>query len=922
MKLQQRENIILIALFMVLLRAPVLLAAPEAAEIKTDIQYGIAEGQPLLLDAGIPASSGLHPAVILVHGGGWSSGDKQDMNLFTDLLSASDLTWFSINYRLAPEYRWPACLEDVQVAVRWIREHAKEYKADPQRIALAGYSAGGHLVCMAAVKASPDEQVQAVVALAAPTDQESDTDRRGGFSKSMQNLFGLPESMNIEARRLLRQNSPVRYMDAGLPPFLLIHGTADKSVPYQQSIVVRSKLSDLNVPCKLITIEGAPHRITEWEKYSTDFIAQMIDWLKETLRNPADPSQRPIPFDQVDNPAKILTVAADGTGMYTNVQAAVDAVPEGNIQSTVIAIRSGIHKERIVVPRTKPHLIFRSENPMTTILTLDLYASMKGEDGKEIGTFRTPSVTLEADDFTACNITFENSAGRVGQAVALAVLGDRVIFRNCRFLGCQDTLLDQSGRHYYEDCFIEGTCDFIFGGGIAFFERCQIHCLDASYITAASTPPDQKYGYVFSNCTITGSPIGNYKTYLGRPWRDYAKVVFLNCRMEDVINPAGWHNWGKPNREKTAFYGEYQCTGPGAESKNRVSWSHQLTQQEAADLTRQNVVSGADGWDPITGRVNNTLTIHPADKSQIDDYKKDIIRYLETDNILVSTAVSKGISDGLYFACSRDGLKWSMLDKPIFESSIGSKKMILHPVLLQDAKEVFHLLWQTGIQGDCGFGSASSTDLIHWSEQNHVNLMMDHKALDLTSPNIFYDAVKGTFLITWASTLPGNYYQCYQEPVDDNPRLWYTTTTDFKNYAPAEIFFEPGYSVKDGIIVRGPKDYALIHQDNRLNFQTLRVAFAQSPADPWTKVTDPLPLSTARHPMVLNMNEKVIVYYTRKDGKYGALVTTDYNNWMDISDELVMPEGYQYCSVLKVHPQVIECLYKLSQNQDIQNGLI
>jgi pectinesterase len=229
---------------------------------------------------------------------------------------------------------------------------------------------------------------------------------------------------------------------------------------------------------------------------------------------------------------------------------------------------------------------------------------MKDEQGKELGTFRTPTVKIEADDFSAENITFENSAGDVGQALAVAVLSDRVVFRNCRFLGWQDTIWDHKGRHYYENCYITGHCDFIFGGGIAFFEKCHIHCLNGSYITAASTPEQESFGYVFSNCQITGEPEKS-RTYLGRPWRDYASVIFLNTEMSKIVRPEGWHNWKKPHREKTSRYAEYNSTGDGADPSARVKWSRQLTCEEARAITISTVLSGADGWDPVTGTIRS-----------------------------------------------------------------------------------------------------------------------------------------------------------------------------------------------------------------------------------------------------------------------------------------------------------------------------
>jgi len=157
--------------------------------------------------------------------------------------------------------------------------------------------------------------------------------------------------------------------------------------------------------------------------------------------------------------------------------------------------------------------------------------------------------------------------------------------------------LINAGRHYFDECYIAGHVDFIFGAGTAFFEKCRIHCRDKGYVTAASTPQDQPFGFVFSNCAITGEP-GTKKSYLGRPWRPFADVAFLNTEMADTILPAGWNNWRDPAREKTARYAEYKSTGLGANPKTRVSWSKQLTDDQAKTYTPQNVLGGKDGWKP------------------------------------------------------------------------------------------------------------------------------------------------------------------------------------------------------------------------------------------------------------------------------------------------------------------------------------
>jgi pectinesterase len=300
-----------------------------------------------------------------------------------------------------------------------------------------------------------------------------------------------------------------------------------------------------------------------------------------------------------DARAADATVAPNGDGQFKSVQDAINAAPQrtSHTKPWVINIKPGVYKELIYVQREKRFIKLVGEDPEKTILTYNLNANMLGPDGKIIGTFRTASTFIDADDFTAENLTFENSAGPVGQALAIRIEGDRVTFRNCRFLGWQDTILANRGRHYFEDCFIAGHVDFIFGGATAFFERCHIHCLRNGYITAASTPTEQPFGFVFSHSKITGET-AEVKTYLGRPWRDFASVIFLHAQMSDVVRAVGWHNWDKPTREKTSRYSEFKSTGPGAQKDARVSWSRQLTAAEARTVTAERVLRGVDGWNP------------------------------------------------------------------------------------------------------------------------------------------------------------------------------------------------------------------------------------------------------------------------------------------------------------------------------------
>jgi pectinesterase len=302
--------------------------------------------------------------------------------------------------------------------------------------------------------------------------------------------------------------------------------------------------------------------------------------------------------------ARTMVVAQDGSGAFTTVQAAVDAVPEGNTERIVLVIKPGTYKEHLRVPKSKPFLTFRGQSAETTVLTFGNYAKMLGPDGTPLGTFRTPSTVVDASDFTAENLTFENSAGpgrQVGQAVAISVTGDRCVFRSCRFLGWQDTLYTGgSGRQYYRDCTIEGEVDFIFGYATVVFEHCRIYSRGIGYIAAhARTAADQPTGYVFRDCDLTGAEsLAPATVYLARPWRPYSRVLFIGCRMGKQIRPVGWDNWRNPANEATAWFAEYHSSGPGANLQARVSWSRQLTQTETEPFQTRRFLAGNDGWQP------------------------------------------------------------------------------------------------------------------------------------------------------------------------------------------------------------------------------------------------------------------------------------------------------------------------------------
>jgi pectinesterase len=279
------------------------------------------------------------------------------------------------------------------------------------------------------------------------------------------------------------------------------------------------------------------------------------------------------------------TIAQDGSGDYrslVDVMKACKAFPDKRI---IIRIKPGVYKEKVEVFSWTTNVSWIGEDPNTTVVTFDDYSG-KGQ----LTTFSSYSVKISGAGFYAENITFENSAGPVGQAVALFVEADRCMFVNCRFLGNQDTIYGggESSRQYFKNCYIEGTTDFIFGGATAVFENCIIHSKKNSYITAASTPEGKAFGYVFLQCELTATPEAT-QVYLGRPWRNFAKTVFINTTMGKHILPEGWHNWSKRDAEKTTFYAEYKSTGPGASDQSRVGWSNILTEAQASQYTIEKI---------------------------------------------------------------------------------------------------------------------------------------------------------------------------------------------------------------------------------------------------------------------------------------------------------------------------------------------
>ena len=292
-----------------------------------------------------------------------------------------------------------------------------------------------------------------------------------------------------------------------------------------------------------------------------------------------------------------LRVAADGSGEFLTVQEAVAAAADLNADRTVIDIAPGVYVGPVVVGPDKINLTFRGHGRGRTVLTygLNVNAPLSDDQGY---LFNGCGVTVLGDGFAAERLTFRNTSGDFGQAMALRLQADRVVIRDCELLGWQDTLLVHSGRHYFAGCHIEGRVDFIYGGATAVFDRCTIKSKRGGYITAANTPEDQSAGLVFLDCQLVSDDAT--PTYLGRPWRAFASVTFVRCEMGDHIRPEGWENWRDPAKEATARFAEFDSRGPGAAAEQRVRWSRQLTADEVKRFELPGVLRGSDGWEPAS----------------------------------------------------------------------------------------------------------------------------------------------------------------------------------------------------------------------------------------------------------------------------------------------------------------------------------
>lgn len=534
-------------------------------------------------------------AILIIHGGGWRSGNRTLHYPLAQRLASLGYVCFTPEYRLSTESLYPAAVHDIKSAIQWVRKNAKLFNIDTARIVIAGHSAGGELAAfMGATNGNSffdknncnskhSSKVNAVIdmdgtlAFIHPESGEGDDSKK--ISAATQ-WFGYSKTENPE---LWKQAAPLTHVGQNTAPILFINSSVARMHAGREDFI--RVLNQYNIYSEVKTFEGSPHSFILFNPWFDSAIITIDRFCQKVF-----PQQLRFPLTE-------LTVSQEGTGIFGTVQAALDAIPYNNTQPIRIYIKEGIYKEKIFLDSTKNFITLSGNDNLNTILTYDDHTGKVSPSGDTINTRTSWSFKIKGDNFKAENITFQNDAGySAGQAVAVESDGDKAVFVNCRFIGNQDVLFTNSdnSRQYYQNCYIEGTTDFIFGSSTVWFEKCHIHSKKNSHITAASTPKEKEFGYIFNNCKITGDT-SLHNVSLGRPWRPYAQVLYKNCYIGEHIKPEGWSNWNNTENYKTARYAEYKNYGPSAGFSGRLNWIKQLSDEEANKITLSNVLGG---WNP------------------------------------------------------------------------------------------------------------------------------------------------------------------------------------------------------------------------------------------------------------------------------------------------------------------------------------
>lgn len=564
---------------------------------RKDIIYCNTGNRNLLLDVFTPVQESKTPAtaIIFLHGGGWRSGNRSMHYPLVQRLAALGYVCITPGYRLSGEAIYPAAIHDIKSAVQWVRAHAREFNLDTARIVIAGHSAGGELAAFTGATngnakfdvhpcyAKYSSHVNAVIdldgllAFIHPESGEGDDSKK--ISSATQ-FFGASKRENPA---LWMEGSPLTHVGAKMPPILFINSSVTRMHAGREDFI--SIMNRHRIYSDVKAFAGAPHSFVLFNPWFDSTIIYIDNFCREIFNAPRFA-------------IKEITVSQDGKGHFASVQAAFNIIPQNNNDPISICIKKGIYYEKLHLDSLKKNITLVGENPLETILTFNDHSGKIAPGGDTINTRTSWSFKIKGDDFTARNITFQNDAGfTAGQAVAVESAGDRAKFISCRFIGNQDVLFTSSdnSRQYFWDCYIEGTTDFIFGSSTAWFEYCHIHSKKNSHITAASTPKENAYGYIFNHCKLTGDT-SLHNVSLGRPWRPFANTIYMNSWIGAHIKPEGWSNWNNTDNYRTTRYAEYANTGPSSNPAGRVTWVKQLTKEEAEQVNIKNVFGD---WNPL-----------------------------------------------------------------------------------------------------------------------------------------------------------------------------------------------------------------------------------------------------------------------------------------------------------------------------------
>jgi pectin methylesterase-like acyl-CoA thioesterase/acetyl esterase/lipase len=533
------------------------------------------------------------PVIIFIHGGGWRSGDKEMHAPLLRELAALGYFCISPEYRLSTEALFPAAIHDIKSVIRWVRRNARQLKINPNRICVAGHSAGGEIAAFIGAtngkkefegegcekkyssKANAVIDIDGTLAFIHPESGEGDDSKKTSAGTYW---FGFSKTENPG---LWKQAAPLTQAGKQNPPILFINsGVARMHAGRDDFIKIINQHSIYN---EVKTLEAAPHTFIFFHPWFDTTVAYMDRFL-----------QKVFPYRR--QKSKSIVVAKDGTGDFLTLRAAVDYISKNKAPRRIF-VKKGIYEEKILIDSTLSYLTIEGENKMNTVISFDDHTGKLSSSGDTINTRTSWTFKIEAANFTATDITFRNNAGfSAGQAVAVESDGDEANFYNCRFIGNQDVLFTngENSKQFFRHCYIEGTTDFIFGSSTVFFEKCTIYSKKNSHITAASTPEGRKYGYVFSDCVLLGDT-SLHNVSLGRPWRPYANVVYLNCYMGPHIKAEGWSNWNNTDNYKTARFAEYHSYGPGANPLSRLPWTKQLSGEQARLISPLNVF-GRGKW--------------------------------------------------------------------------------------------------------------------------------------------------------------------------------------------------------------------------------------------------------------------------------------------------------------------------------------